>query len=1032
MGTWTLYTAGADLSLLNAILNGVAMICTQTAFIWGFALVASLWRLVATATAASMAAGSRSSAAITSGSFGALLPLVLAMLLTFPGFKCTLQVESTLTGGITNVANVPFAIAIIPVAGSLMASNVGALVTTGFSSVNPSYNVISASGNGFLDPMKRLLGAKTAIQRLNGVDSELRTLVSACLAQNSGVDYAALNNRVINAGNSGATPAQTLQVNGVDSTGIGSLLWEASQNPTGIVLGLHTNGQAVLSCFDAANLVRIDIDAALNSREFSRVVQGAVNGMDEPQSTATYDINQFDAEYGAMRKWSGVVGSLAGGQQQANAESINFLFSEIVGNALNCLQASSADKAVCEASMIQANEVERNNVQAAANEVPMLMYSGSFGKYILALIIGLGPVIVMFMMFSGVGAHKGIKTAVHIMVWPLLVTNVGAELVNAMISLQFSNFMASVAQQGFLSLATMNTVYKELSLQVGVGSHVMASLPVLMSMIFALGETAALVSVANEIKPKGTEVGQAEAPSPTAAAPLTRQGSPATITQGQGFSRMQAVGALDAVSATAQFGSVARDTSQAVSSAATRQQTTSSMQSLARDFTAGADRGDYRKFDISNGLGEVIRGQYEENIRNSHRDSAGDTASTNSQNSNTSKAGVSGGAHAGVGSGGISFGLKAGADASTETSATDTKGRQTQGGVDDAAERAKALSAAMTSDQTQNYVRSHGNSAGTSFSQKQSVARNFQTLTSDAKSQTATVGNALKVGSSLVAANNKIGSDEIAQQMGANGAYARFQLSEGRARDQDPSTRPYLEKVQRDMATGATDSIVGNPQANSAVARTRAAALQYADPNATEAERFRALEFITGGSNAMIGGAFAPPPQDAFRKPFDDLTGPVDRTGVDGRRVEALAPRAPGALTAAPGTGRRSATSTGGSTGPSLLPANSQARMALEAARAGAVGPANRVELPQVLGNETVDRARALIDDADSSGLSPNGPGTIRRTAANVVDNARDLVRAPGERSRVRFGRAPATSPSPSPPAAPVPEAGAGAPGSRD
>ena len=171
------------------------------------------------------------------------------------------------------------------------------------------------------------------------------------------------------------------------------------------------------------------------------------------------------------------------------------------------------------------------------------------------------------------------------------------------------------------------------------------------------------------------------------------------------------------------------------------------MKSLSKDFMASSDKSDYSTFDISNGLGQVIRGQYEENMRTSHRDAVGDNATTNKQNSNTSKLGVSGGANAGVGTGGISFGFKGGADASTSTSATDTKSRQVSGSVDDSSERAKALSSALTSDETQSYMRMHRNSAGSSFAQKQAVARNFQTLNSDAKSQTSSVQNALKVGS---------------------------------------------------------------------------------------------------------------------------------------------------------------------------------------------------------------------------------------------------------------------------------------------
>ena len=208
MGTWTIYTAGADVSLLAAILNGVAMICAQAAFIWGFAILASLWRVIHATTSGAVNAGTgQGGAALTRGTYGAVVPLILAMMLTAPGMMCTVQVENNATSTVTAVANVPFAIAVIPAAGSLMATNVGALVTTAFSTANPNYDVISASGNGFLDPMKRLLGARTAILRLGGLDTEIKALESACLGPDAGLDYTQVNHLVMDAGNTGATAA---------------------------------------------------------------------------------------------------------------------------------------------------------------------------------------------------------------------------------------------------------------------------------------------------------------------------------------------------------------------------------------------------------------------------------------------------------------------------------------------------------------------------------------------------------------------------------------------------------------------------------------------------------------------------------------------------------------------------------------------------------------------------------------------------------------------------------------------------------
>jgi len=435
---WTLYTQG-DVVLLNAIFNAVAMICNNTALVWGFALFAAT--LLTTKTTFGAAIESHRGASgpvLTRGAYHMVAPLILAMLLTSPDLKVTLTIENTTSGVTSQVANVPVLIAAIPVGGSTLANAIGPAITTAMSGVNPTYGDITVSGHGFIDPMRRLLAARGSIEHLGSADTELRIVIGRCLSMDAGTDFTALNNLVMNAGNSGATAAQSLPINGANPTGVGALLFMASQNPTGLVPELAIGNSTILNCPDAAALVAYDLGNALRSVEFNRVVQGAVNGMDQPIQGADYGMSQFLNEYNSMRNWNSMTGTIAIGQAQANAELINFLFDEEVSAGLNCAQASESDKTICEATMIQATELERNNLQAAANEVPMLQYAGSFGNYILALIIGLGPVIVMFMMLFGVDSGKCIKTCMHILVWPLLVTNVGAELVNAMLTMQFS------------------------------------------------------------------------------------------------------------------------------------------------------------------------------------------------------------------------------------------------------------------------------------------------------------------------------------------------------------------------------------------------------------------------------------------------------------------------------------------------------------------------------------------------------------------------------------------------------------------
>ena len=500
---WTLYTQG-DVVLLNAIFNAVAMICNNNALVWGFALFAATI-LTTKTTFASTIESHRGAAGpiLTRGAYHMVAPLILAMLLTSGDMKVTLTIENTTTGVTSVVANVPVLIAAIPVGGSTLANAIGPAITTAMSGVNPTYGDITVSGHGFIDPMRRLLAARGSIEHLGSADTELRIVLGRCLSMEGGTDFTKLNNLVMNAGNTGANPGQSIPINSANPTGVGAMLYQASLSTTGLVPELAIGNSTILNCTDAANLVASDLTNALQSVEFTRVVQGAVNGMDQPIPGADYGMGQFLNEYNSLRNWNSMSSTIAIGQSQANAELVNFLFDEEVSAGLNCAQAGTSEKTICEATMIQATELERNNLQAAANEVPMLQYAGSFGNYILALIIGLGPVIVMFMMLFGVDSGKCIKTCMHILVWPLLVTNVGAELVNAMLTMQFSNFMGSISQGGYLSPAAIHSAYKELSLQVGVGSHIMASLPVLMSMIFALGEAAGLANEQQRSRLKG-------------------------------------------------------------------------------------------------------------------------------------------------------------------------------------------------------------------------------------------------------------------------------------------------------------------------------------------------------------------------------------------------------------------------------------------------------------------------------------------------------------------------------------------------
>jgi conjugal transfer mating pair stabilization protein TraG len=119
MQTLTIYVTTADVTTLNAIFNGVAMICQQTVFIWGCALLASMWILLATVTQAPIAAMSgNAQGVLPKGSLSAVMPFILAMLITNPGLQSDVQVESTSNGRVTVISHVPFVISAIPATGS--------------------------------------------------------------------------------------------------------------------------------------------------------------------------------------------------------------------------------------------------------------------------------------------------------------------------------------------------------------------------------------------------------------------------------------------------------------------------------------------------------------------------------------------------------------------------------------------------------------------------------------------------------------------------------------------------------------------------------------------------------------------------------------------------------------------------------------------------------------------------------------------------------------------------------------------------
>jgi conjugal transfer mating pair stabilization protein TraG len=887
-----IYTANADLVTLNAILNAIAMVCSQTATIWGFALLAATWMLLSMTTRAAVSAGAGTAGGdLSKRSIGLIIPFCLAMMLTNPALQSKVIVESGLTGATTTIDNVPVLISFVPATASLVSKLVGEKVETAMQATGTDYSSISATHTGFINPLKTLLTSRTAVLRLGGIASEVNSVLSACLGSDSGADYALIANHVLFAGNlpgalAGPAPISVWSQTGTQRTSIGMLLAEAAQNTTSFVTEIRVGTNHIVTCADAAAQVGANIDAALNSDDFKRVVQGAVNAADQPNSAGAFTINDIASQYSAVRTANLVSGGLGGGVTQANAEVINLLFAELVKNDLDCLRADGSNKSTCLAMAVQANEIERNNIQSAANGFESLMYAGAFANQVTAVIIGLGPVIVLFMMWSGVDAGRNMKVAVHMIVWPLLIMNVGAELINGMIYISVSNFMRAIAQNGFINQSTAVEVYKNFSLEVGTASHLMATLPILMSTIFALGESAALVKISDSMGSNSKDESKSVNPAPVDTAPLVTNSSVAKADQGVGSANISLTGALPAIATTATFGSAQKEASDTLTSAHQKVQSMTEGETSLQAWTKAISSGDYSKLGVTESTFKAVRDEYNRNFTGTKAGKVGTEVSSSKNNYNNAETGMSGGIEGNAGTPGGKGGLlgfgadgRLGADHHTGTGANDSLQASRNAGQESSLAKSLALGRAFSTALQSDSFRNIGTDDTRTLQHNLGVQSQFAKNLSESKSVSDVASDAVKRSSGFVALNAQIGNKEVATQMKTNADYRRFQLGAGRSFANSAAAQPYLDRARQDMSSGGTDRIVGDEQAAEAVARHRAAVLLASDENAKPEDRFQASEFLLGSTNAMIAARFTVAPQGPHA--HFNIASPTDRSGVN-------------------------------------------------------------------------------------------------------------------------------------------------------
>ncbi|MEY4566323.1 MAG: hypothetical protein RLY14_1293, partial [Planctomycetota bacterium] len=763
---------------------------------------------------------------------------------------------------------------------------------------------------------------------------------------------------------------------------------------TSFVPDLNMAGNDILTCPDAAELVANNISTALDTTEFKRVVQGAVNGMDQPIPNADFSFNRIVEQYSAIRTSTSVSGTLAGGTQQANTEVLNLLFDEIVSSNLNCLRADGPNKTACQAASMQALEIERTNIHRAASEVQMLKYASSFANHMMALIIGLGPVIILFMMFSGVNSAKSIYMAIHVTVWPLLVLNVGAELINGMVYVHVANFLATVTQGGYLAQSGAIEAYKEFSLQVGTASHIMASLPVLMSMIFALGASSASVSVASKMTPNESQSASATTPHAMDAAPILKNSPMASATQGDRWHNIKESGATQFVNQNSQLGELANTVTRGQSQETARTQTIAAGQSQTSQILSKSGVNDSVSYGVDKTTLDRISNNARATLTNTNSDRSGMSVSATKSNSNntvlgggvalkgnigTPGAGGGEGGKGGIGFGGFSFGGSVRGD--TATQANDSLSSAVDAQKSEEVNKSKAVEAAIGNELTTARKEGASHSKVKALEKMLSTQQQYTKSLTETESERENSSNTDSAANKLVGYSQNITGENLAHHAVANSAFRRFQMQQGRDFENNPAVKAKIEQAEALLKSSATDQVHSqSPLARAATVRTHAAVAAYNDNSLAPDVRKQALQYLTGQGLAMNGIAA---PQFGSTEPLGvAVARPVDQTRVSspGLETAAVALKPQGANNSEPHPGAAHAQKKS-----TRLPAT---------ARPATTQNSRPPELPAESGLKTeIDQTKNLFNRAKDADLDQNSTvGTTRRSFSNLNENIKSTL----------------------------------------
>ena len=936
----TIYTY-TDVYILGLIFNGIAAWCSSSNSFFEIALLASMVHLFRYGPSVVLMASQN---AARQAIAGVTISLALAMLLTSPGFKSKVTLENQLTGQVTQVSNVPIIISMIPAAASVLANNLGSQMETVFGGASAEYGAISVGGAGFINPLKMLLQARGLINRA-GMQSNINAVTSSCLAMDANIDFLNAGQLISNAGamngQTAATTSTVLTVNQNTSspTAIGALLYQASLNTSGTVPSLNIPGTDIASCPQAAAYVGNQLSNFFDSVDFNAALKGSTNAMDAPAPTNAGTYAAMALAYQATANLNNNLGnnqSTVQGVSQANAEMTNMIMSQVVEDNLGCLQTFGSQKAACLAEKGQAAAIEQGNIDNAASANAMLSYMGQFADMMLSLIVGLGPVIVIFMMFAGVSSGKNLKVAVHMIVWPLLVYNVGAVLVNGIIYNQVSAMLQDLrAASGMLTQAQTWNAYRAISMKVGAASSIMAAIPVLMTSIFALGESAAAVSIA------GTMSGKDRFQEKDVAAPITNNKNAQLLVSpgdkaevGTSGSLYKAMGSIDSTTLSGQADS-AQTASRGIAQQIQKAHMIEQGSNVAQEFAHAIQSGKVNDVVHDDAITQAVQTSFTKNKSALEEQTKGMTTSQVKALANQTTVGGSASASAGAGAGaggsistdqttsttnkapgnkgpeqpkqvsgssastkgdvhaGANADAKVSVDAQTTTQAKNSKDVKT-----DQAEREKAINsmaAAMAYSENKTAIdkATEGQKSGDTWSSNTKAMDSYANSLKKTESTADMYSNAHTAGAKVISQMAPLSDTQIANQLkGANPTFGRMVNSSAftAANFSEPVAQEKFEQYRQQLNEGMKSGQYSDasPGTRDAIARVGAMDRMARDSSVSDKTAAEALGSVLGAYGSMTNtnlGVDPSRPQDLGLKIKD----PTNSSGVNAGEFKTLA-----------------------------------------------------------------------------------------------------------------------------------------------